>query len=408
MKNLSVVKFGGSVLTDWKSIRKVAELVKREVDGGKRLVIVVSALKNMTDSLIELAEKASFKEVSKRDMDLVMSSGEELAAKLLYSTLKTMNVKIELITPSSKLWPIITDNVFGNANPLIKKCKLKIRNEFKPLLEKGYNIVICGFLGKTEKGEITTMGRGGSDLTAVVLASCLGLKEVVLVKDVEGFYTADPAKVKNAKLLNKINVEEASYLTLSGAKVIANKALKYILKGMKIRIVGISNGSLTNGGTVIEGDALSFSLTSYNKPVCMVTVVGKAASKPETLKVLTEKVQLSKGKILAISTEEKAVIFYVDGNPSEILNKLHEVIDNRGRENAVKAISTIENLALVTLKGKKLETTPGVIARAVSPLAEAKINVFGLLTIHSSIRLFVPWSRRREALNLLRRKFGER
>ncbi len=396
-----VVKFGGSVLTNGEMIGKMAEMVKNEASKGKKMVVVVSALKNSTDNLISLAKQTSPK-ISVKDLDLIVSLGEQVTARLTYAALASIGVKTVLIEPSSNKWPIITDENFGNANPLMDECRKVVEREIKPLLDSGFTPIVCGFIGKTRRGEITTLGRGGSDVTAVVLANCLGSREVVLVKDVEGFYSADPRKVQNARLLKEVDVDEADLLTSSGAKVVSRKALRYLSDNVKIRVIGFNNGSLTSGGTLIKGGTLKLQLTLYSKPVFMVTVVGDKLNERGVIDLITEKIEGEKGKILAVVGEEKAAIFYVDGQASRILRKLHRLIAS---EEIGKAVSILDEIAFISLKGNELETTPGVIHRCVSPLAKEKINLYGLFTIHSSIKLFVQWDLREKAFSILKEEF---
>ncbi|NIN52508.1 MAG: aspartate kinase [Nitrososphaeria archaeon] len=354
-------------------------------------------MSSVTDRLYEEARKAA-PGISPEKMDSILSLGEEHSARLLAAALVDQGLEAVAVGPLSPQWPIFTNGAFGDADPILDLCRRKARENILPLVEEGKIPVVCGFLGREASGRITTLGRGGSDTTAVLLAGCLGFDEVILVKDVKGFYTADPRLVDTASQLESLDADEAYYLASGGAKVIHNKALRYKPPKLKIRIV-FGDESLFDGGTIIEGDFPDLEVEVHGEPVTMITVVGDEAAEPGNVNLIAEKTKESGGKIMSMGTVERALIIYVEGGLAEVLNSIHDLI----REKKVaKAVSALEGIAMITVRGKNLETAPGLIQKISIPLTESGINIFGLMTIHSSIRLFVSWEVKDKVTSLVK------
>jgi len=191
LSKLLVVKYGGSVLNDGAGIREAAAKVKTQVENGNRVVVVVSALRGATDKLIEAAT-AIHPEVPRSVQDHIIRLGEEQSTRLFASALELIGIRAEEFIVDSPGWPIITDDCFGDADPIIEECRKAVDLGLMPLLNRGVTPVVSGFVGRSINGMVTTLGRGGTDTTATVLARCLGADELVLVKDVGGVYSADP------------------------------------------------------------------------------------------------------------------------------------------------------------------------------------------------------------------------
>ena len=231
-----------------------------------------------------------------------------------------------------------------------------------PLLREGRVPVVCGFLGKTVEGKTTTMGRGGSDTTAVILGNCLDAKEVVLIKDVEGVYSSDPDKVRNPQFIETLNGEEAEMLAAGGAKFLHLKALRYQTNGGRLRVTSLEK---LNAGTVIKGDLAAINLEVFPQGVSMITIVGLDAKKLESVSQLTRAVRDDGGSLLALSLETTSAIFYVAGGKN-VLDEVHHVLVS---ENIGKAVSSFDGLSMITVKGTSLETETGVVQRITQPLA---------------------------------------
>ncbi|MEM3437605.1 MAG: aspartate kinase [Nitrososphaerales archaeon] len=397
-KPIIIVKFGGSVLTNEESLKKAANMIKSEVEKGSRLVIVVSALKGQTDELLNLAKKVA-PDVSASYLDEILAMGEKTSARIMSAALNSRGLNSYPIDTESPYWPIITDDNYGDANPLLDETLKAVEEKLIPIIESGKIPVVCGFIGKSKTNKVTTMGRGGSDTTAVLLGSCLNAKEVVLVKDVGSILSADPSKVEGSIPIDILDPEEAYILTAGGAKILQAKALKYKKDDLIIRVISLENESLTSGGTLIGRGSLSYEIECYDKPIMMITIVGTEASNPQSLALLAYEVQRSGGEIVSITSNEKSSILYIS-NSRKLLNNLHKLMVEK---KIGKAVSSFEDLSMVSIKGRELETNPGIIQKFITPLADQGINIYGLVTISSSIKIFISNKEIEKALSLLRR-----
>jgi aspartate kinase len=393
-KEIIVVKFGGSVLEDERSIEQAAQLVRDTIEKGLGVVVVVSAMKGVTDQLIALSKKVDPAMEASR-MDELLSSGEKTSARLMAGALAGHGIRSVVVDPDSPYWPVVTDARHLDANPIMELSRLKAQEAMIPLLREGKVPVVCGFLGKTVDGKTTTLGRGGSDTTAVILGNCLDAKEVVLIKDVEGVYSSDPDKVRNPQFIETLNGEEAEMLAAGGAKFLHLKALRYQTNGLRIRVTSLEK---LNAGTVIKGDLAAISLEVFPQGVSMITIVGLDAKKLESVSQLTRAVRDDGGSLLALSLETTSAIFYVAGGKN-VLDEVHHVLVS---ENIGKAVSSFDGLSMITVKGTSLETETGVVQRITQPLARSNINLYGIVTIRSSIRVFVSSDQAEKALELIR------
>jgi len=391
---VTVVKFGGSVLEDEKAIEQAAQLVIDTTEKGLGVVVVVSALKGVTDRLIALAKRID-PEMEAWLMDELLSSGEKTSARLMAAALAAHGVRSVAVDPDTPYWPIVTDSRFLDANPLMDLSRERAQERIAPLLREGRVPVVCGFLGKTIDGKTTTMGRGGSDTSAVVLGSCLDAAEVVLIKDVEGVYTSDPDKVKNPQFIKSLNGEEAEMLAAGGAKFLHVKALRYQSSGLRLRVTSLEK---LNEGTVIKGDLPPISLEVFPQGVSMVTVIGLDAKRLESVSELTRAIREDGGSLLALSLEATSAIFYVAGGRN-VLDQVHRVLVG---ENIGKAVSAFDGLSMITVKGSSLETETGIVQRITQPLARSNINLYGVVTIRSSVRVFVSSDQAEKGLELIR------
>jgi aspartate kinase len=393
---LLVVKYGGSVLEDGSSIRGAAEAVKEELDGGSRVVVVVSAIKGVTDQLLSVAATIS-PDTPLDVIDHIIGLGEELSVRLMASALKSLGVDAVEVTPSSPGWPIVTDGAHGDAEPMLEECRGNAELGLKPLIDRGRVPVVCGFVGRSLAGNITTLGRGGSDTTGVILARCLDADELVLVKDVDGIYTADPKKVEGARPIEALTAWEANVLASTGAKVLHGKLFRYKPNDLKIRIVS-NEQKLEGDGTLVSGTIPELEVETHENQVVKVTILGDVLSEPEALTAITKAVKARGGSILSLKATDRSTTIIVDGPPAEVLRELHDLVDET---EIVKAISGTEDLALIRVRGRSLDDTPRAISEVNDALSQKGVNVCGLTTEQSSVELLVDWGRRREAFEIL-------
>ena len=238
---LVVLKFGGTSVADVPQIKKIALKVKGEVDQGNKVIVVVSAMSGVTNNLIDLVNQTS-KNFSLSEHDVVLSTGEQITSALLSIALEELSLKAR----SWMGWqvPIVSDNTHGKA--VIKDIKT---SNIMGSIKKGYIAIVSGFQGISEDNRITTLGRGGSDTTAVALAAAFSADRCDIYTDVEGVYTTDPRIVKKAKKLDFITYEEMLELASQGAKVLQTRSVALAMKyNVNLRVLS----SFANGpGTLI-------------------------------------------------------------------------------------------------------------------------------------------------------------
>ncbi len=400
-----IYKFGGSVLDGVSSIRKVAELIKNEHESEKRIVVVVSALKGQTDELLKMAQELSENPNSSSDLDSLLSMGERTSARLICIALKSLGIEAVLIDPENEQWPIFTDNNYGNANPDLELTKLRVKNFLVPLLEENKIPVICGFLGKDQNGRVTTLGRGGSDLTAVLLGKCLDTDSIILVKDVSGVKSGDPKKVGNSNTIKALNTLETKLLSTSGAKIIQSKALQYKSDDSVIRIVGLNKGKITDDETVITGKGIpDLEISILKKPVQLVTIIGNNVTEPKLLSTFFEDIYEQKIEVVGATLESWCIMLLVVDDPQmNPFNVIHEIINKKGLG---KSATCYDDLNLIFLKGQDFVQTPGIISKITEPLTKSGINVYSFLPTASSIKILVHSKDGEKALKLVKESFG--
>ncbi len=398
-----VVKYGGASLADHERILKAVTAVAKEAKKGTQIAVIVSAMGKTTDLLLHAAKNASNGKVEKGELDEILAMGERTSIRIFAVALKAQGVESRYFDPLDPDWPIITDDVFSDANPILDKCEERIQQHVLPLVEKGVIPVIAGFVGRTPDEKITTLGRGGSDTTAFILAKALGADELILVTDAEGIMSADPKIISEPERLPNIDVDTLVGLADSGTKFIHRKALRYKDSSAKVRVISHTHGDLNAKGTLIKG-ALSTELDvalASQSPAMSITVVGRGVSeKPEVIQELTERVK-AHAHMLGLSLNYDSIILYATENEDSnlLLEKVHETILEHEE---TLAMSIRKQLAFLKVKGVGLEETPGLIGKISEALRLNAINIFGLLTITSSILLFVDWNEKERALSLVK------
>ncbi len=398
-----VVKFGGSSLADHERILRAVTAVAKEAKKGTQIVVIVSAMGKTTDTLFHAAKNSSNGRLHKKDLDEILAMGERTSIRIIAAALKAQGVNSRYIDPHDPEWPIITDDLFSDANPILNICYERAKQNVLPLIENGIIPVIAGFVGRTKDNRVTTLGRGGSDTTAFILAKAFEADELILVTDVDGIMSADPKVIANPKLLSEINVNTLVGLADSGTKFIHRKALGYKEASVRVRLIKHSYGDLNVNGTLITGtlsNYLNVELTSLS-PSMLITVVGMGVSEqPEIIKELTEKVK-NHAELLGLSLNYDSLILYASENSDSnlLLEKIHEIILAHPE---TLAMSVRKALAFITVKGVGLEKTPGLTGRISEALRLNSINIYGLMTITSSIILFVDWHEKEKVLNLVK------
>ncbi len=394
-----IVKFGGSSLASAHRINQAAQSVASEYSLGRRVVVVVSAVGKTTDTLLELTNGGAG--IVETDRDDILAMGERTSARIFAASLKAKGIQARYFDPSDKDWPILTDDRFTNANPLRDPSIQRIRRYVKPLLTEGIVPVIGGFIGKTRDGRISTLGRGGSDTTALLLAKALNAEEVVLVTNAPGIMSGDPKQVREARLLKRIEMKSLVGIADSGTKFIHRKALRYKDPGINIRVVSHTKGNLQSPGTIITGGPLpELEVRTHNPdPVASLTLVGRRL--PTNPSLMQEITRIVRSNLVAASEDSDSAILYISETRSieRQIALLHKALL---KSPAGIALAVRRGLALITVKGVGLEETPGVVARISETLRANNINIFGLLTIASSVIVVLDEKVRKLAADLIR------
>ncbi len=397
-----VVKFGGSSLGDKDRITKAARLVATEAAKGTKLVVVVSAIGKMTDQLIGLVNHSSTNSPDKTDLDDVLAMGERTSVRVFATALKSEGLDARYFDPTDPEWPIITDDQFSDANPILELCLQRVRDHVVPLLDWGTVPVIAGFVGRSTGGKISTIGRGGSDTTAFIMAKAIGADEVVLVTDADGILSADPKLVPNARKLEKIDVKTLIGLADSGTKFIHRKALRYKDPDIPVRVINHNKDDLEADGTIITGGISSEIevIFASSTPVMAVTIAGKGISEnPDILASVVREIR-NHSTLDGLSANFDSVIFYIPQTTSNsILTTVHDALAKCGE---ALAMAVQPDLAFLKVRGVGLEDTPGIIGKISTRLRDNGLNIYGMLTLASSILVFVSWNDKELAMNLMK------
>lgn len=407
-RNRIVVKYGGSSLADHERIIRAVTAVAEETKKGAQVAVIVSAMGKTTDTLLHAAKNTSNGNLKNHDLDEILAMGERTSIRIIAAALRAQGVNSRHIDPLDDEWPIITDDVFSDANPQLDICYEKIKQTILPLVEQGVVPVIAGFIGKTADNKVTTMGRGGSDTTAFIIAKALEADELILVTDVDGIMSADPKVIQEPKTIPDIDVNTLVGLADSGTKFIHRKALRYKDANVKVRLIKHTHGDLNAKGTLIKGALttnLDVELANPN-PAMLITVVGEGVSEnPQAMKELTDTVKANT-ELLGLTLNYDSLILYVkeNNNTDTLLEQIHDIILNHKE---TISMSIRKQLAFLKIKGVGLEMTPGLTGRISEALRINSINIFGLMTITSSILLFVDWKQKQKTLTLVRNALGE-
>jgi len=363
-----VMKFGGSNLDSADGIKRAAAMVKENSDKG--VVVVVSAMRGETDRLSEIYHGCTDCPDGK-ELDAILSVGEMTAARLFTSALRSFGVEAKEVVPNGDNWLIATDSKFGEARPVEKTSLERIRKALLPHIEKGVVPVVCGFVGVDNHGNITTLGRGGSDCTATLISNAIKAEELILVKDTSGIMSADPKVVDSARALESIGLRELWSLTSGGSGVVQCHSLKY-LNGAVFKVVSPEGGV----GTVVEME----DEVIRRGPLNSISIVGKVG--PELL----GKVGMLSGNIEAISTSSSSISLFVEGSVN--LKKIH---DSLLEVPGFVAVTSRENLGLIEINSPHM-SEPGIISKLSQGVADAGISIIEMITSRAGIVIVVEFS----------------
>ncbi|UCH42515.1 MAG: aspartate kinase [Dehalococcoidales bacterium] len=398
---LIVQKYGGSSVADAERIINVARRIIETKDNGNQVVVVVSAMGNTTDELIKLANQVT-ERPSERELDALVSTGEVVSSTLLAMALEAMGYSA--ISLSGAQAGIRTDAVHRRARIL----KIEARRVIQEL-EKGNIVIVAGFQGATKEMDVTTLGRGASDTSAVALAASLGAEVCQIYTDVEGVYTADPRLIPDAERLSEIGYEEMLELASYGAKVMHPRAVE-LGELYNIPILVASSftgrpGTLIHGGVSMEVRNKVRSI-AHNLDVAKITVVG-IPDRPGIAAALFE--PLAEANISVDTIVQNASVNNItDLTFTVAKSQLHEameVVEPIARSIGARECVSDADVGQVSIVGTGMQNTPGYAARMFSALSKRGINIQLISTSEIRITCIIDESRVEDAVRVLHRAF---
>ncbi|WP_248517915.1 aspartate kinase [Salinarchaeum laminariae] len=389
-----VAKFGGTSLGTGDRIERAADTVAAAVEEGHEVAVVASAMGSTTDDLLE---DITF-DTDQADRAQIVSMGERTSVRMLKAALASRGVDAMFLEPGSELWPVITD-VHGELD--VEKTQ-EAAQALAAVMD-GVVPVITGFLAETHDGDVTTLGRGGSDTTAVMLGKYMNADEVVIVTDVEGVMTGDPTVVEGARNVGEITVDELRNLSFRGAEVVAPSALAYKDDRMDVRVTHYQHGDLLRGGTRIEGEFRNLVDMREEALSCM-TVAGRAIrNSPGILQRLSTALGENEINVDAVASGMDSITYYVDQSQAEAAEAvLHDEVVS---QEPLSSVTVSDDVAVIRVTGGQLPNRPGVLTDIVNPLGEAHINIRDLITSATSVAIFVDWDDREETLEIVQQQF---
>ena len=373
---LIVQKYGGTSVGNPERIRNVAKRVVRTREEGHDVVVVVSAMSGETDKLINLANQVS-ENPDPREMDMLVSTGERVTIALLAMAIQSLGHKAQSFT--GRQAGIISDSVHTKAR--IEKIT---GERLKQALEEGKVAVVAGFQGITERDDVSTLGRGGSDLSAVAVAAALKADVCDIYTDVDGVYTTDPNMVPQARKLDKISYDEMLELASLGAKVLQTRSVEFAKKyNVPVRVLSSFND---NPGTLVtkedsDMEKVVVSGVAYDKNQVKVTVQG-VPDKPGVA-----------AKIFNTISDNNVVVDMIIQNigeggltdmsftvPRTDAKKIGDVMKKVVAEIGAKNVSIKEEIAKISIVGVGMRSHSGVAAKMFSAMAKEGINIMMIST----------------------------
>jgi aspartate kinase len=400
LNRIIVQKYGGSSVADPDKIKKIATIVSAVKKEGFGVAVVVSAMGKTTNSLIELAHSVS-SDPPKREMDMLLSAGERITMSLLCMALNDLGVDAISLTGSQS--GIITNDRHTDAR-VIEVRPIRVQDE----MAKGKVVVIGGFQGVSYKRDITTLGRGGSDTSAVALAAALNAERCEIYSDVDGVYTADPVLVKDAKHLPEVSYQQMQEMSTSGAKVLNAQAVQFAKEagiiiyarstfspGKETVIKTISSGE-TKGvtGIVHENDVVRIIL-SYNKEDKeFYDLIKLLEEKQISIKELnvTEKEGIKSKASFVVSYKN---IYGWENFKSNLENKFKNKIEFD------------YDLSALSIIGEGLNRDNGILLESLKIFDSEKINIAGISTTSYRLSFLVPKNKLESGIRIMHKKWIE-
>lgn len=401
---IAVQKFGGTSLTTPELRSRVSSIVSSTISAGWKVVVVVSAIGRendpyATDTFIKLVKEINQPPLA-REMDLIMSCGEIISGVLLANYLTSIGIKSKFLTGEQA--GLVTDGNFGNAHILY----VNPRN-ILDCLENGIIPVVAGFQGISENGELTTLGRGGSDTTASALGVALKAKIIDIFTDVEGIMTADPRIVTNARLLEAISYNEICQLAREGARVVHPRAIEIAMQGnvpLRVRSTNldslgtlISNQFFDNNEQRLIKDQLITGIT-YTSNLTQIKIEGSTFNGKTQLELDVFKSMADAGiSVDFINVQLDRIVFTILGEQSQRARQILKEIN-------IEPVMEM-NCAKVAVVGAAMTGIPGVMADVVAALKAQDIAILQSGDSYTNIWCLVKGEDLEKAVNALHDKF---
>ncbi len=400
--NLIVQKFGGTSVENPETLKIVAQKIIECKEAGNEVVVVVSAMGSSTDELINLANELS-ETPSPREMDMLLSAGERITMSLLAMHLNNLGYESFSLTGSQA--GITTTSRHGMAE--IEDIS---GERVKEGIEDGKIVIVAGFQGvNKETKEITTLGRGGSDATAVALAAALDAEKCEIYTDVEGVFTADPRIVEKAKLIKEITYDEMLEMASSGAKVLMARSVEF---GRRYNVPIIVKPTFSIGeGTIVKDNVMEQAIVSgvtHNDKEIKFTLFGVPDQPGIAGKVfgpLSEAGVIVDMIVQNVSKDSKTDISFT--SPSEQKNDVETILDNLSSEFNAEGSDSDPDIARVSLIGAGMKAESGIASKMFSILGKNKINIAMISTSPIRISCVVSKSDMQKAIDSLHEEFIE-
>ena len=401
---LIVQKYGGTSVGNPERIKNVAQRVAKYRAQGDQIVVVVSAMSGVTDNLIKLA-KEIMPLPSEREMDMLLATGEQTTIALTAMALHALDVKAVSLTGAQA--GIVTDGVHTKA---------KIQNitpkQVHALLDDGNVVIVAGFQGQTVEGQITTLGRGGSDLTAIALAAALKADLCQIYTDVDGVYTADPRLVPKARKLKEISYDEMLELASLGAKVMQSRSVEF---AKKFGVVFEVRSSLNdNPGTIVKEETQSMesvvirgvSLDKNQAKVTLAAVPDKPGVAARIFKAIGEAAinvdMIVQTASHGAGTPATDISFTLD--KADLL-KAQKVLDNIKGDIGYREVIADEKIGKLSIVGVGMRSHSGVAAKMFESLAQANVNIDMISTSEIKISVVIDLAKGEHAIKVVHDAF---
>lgn len=399
---LIVQKFGGTSVADIDHIRNVAKRIAKTYDQENDVVVILSAMAGVTDNLIEMANKVTYSP-DKRELDVLIATGEQTTAALLSITLQSMNYPAQSLLGYQA--EVVTDHTFGNARILEIGA-----NRIKELIKKRNIVVVAGFQGCDTQGNITTLGRGGSDTSAVAIAAAIKADICEIYTDVDGIYTADPNICKKARKIKEISYDEMLNMASLGAKVLQIRSVGFAKK-YSIPLHVRSSFNEEEGTMVVDEDSgmeqLVVSGVTHNKDEARITLKKVPDQPGIAAKIFTP---ISESGILVDmiiqntrAGGETDLTFTV---PKAAFEKALEIEKKVAEEIRAQDVFGDKNIAKISVIGVGMKNHSGVASIMFHTLAKENINIIMISTSEIRISCIIEEKYTELAVRVLHTAFG--